>query len=75
MGDQRMTYSIVEFAEIMGISRTSAYALAARNELGIPVLKLGRRLMVSKASVDRLLGIAVTEAARSGQEPTSKAEQ
>ena len=49
----RQTYTIAEAASILGISRSSAYECARRGEL--PVVRLGRRLIVSAATLRRLL--------------------
>ena len=47
--------TIEEYARIQRISRTTAYELARRNELPIPVIRCGRRMFVSKLAVIRLL--------------------
>jgi excisionase family DNA binding protein len=44
---RRMTITVEEAAEILGISRTSAYLCATRHE--IPTLRLGRRVLVPVA--------------------------
>mgnify|MGYP001251445908 FL=1 len=41
---RRMTMTVEEAAEIVGISRTSAYLCAARGEL--PTCRFGRRVVV-----------------------------
>lgn len=50
------TMSVPDFAKIFGISRDSAYRLAVRDELGVRVLRLGRRMRIPTADVRRLLG-------------------
>jgi hypothetical protein len=52
----RATATIPEFARRFGIARSTAYELAKRNALPVPVIKLGRRLVVSRAAMERLLG-------------------
>lgn len=52
----RMTLTVEEAAEILGVSRNSAYALARIGEL--PTIRLGRRLVVPKAALERLLASA-----------------
>ena len=52
---QRLTMTISEFAEASGISRNLAYDLARRNELGVPVIRLGARMVLSRSSVIALL--------------------
>jgi excisionase family DNA binding protein len=49
------TYSIPEAAKQLGLSRSAAYAAAARGELPVPVLRIGSRLLVPRAALDRLL--------------------
>lgn len=51
--------SIEEFALLVGISRSHAYALAARDALPVRVIRLGRRVMVSRAEVEQLLGVSL----------------
>lgn len=47
--------TIEAFAGLVGVSRSHAYALAARDSLPIPVIRIGRRIAVSRAAVERLL--------------------
>lgn len=49
------TLTIEEVAERLGISRTLAYALAKADRLPVPVLRLGRRLVVGREALDRVL--------------------
>jgi len=46
-GMSRMTITVGEAAEMLGISRTSAYLCARRQE--IPTVRLGRRVLVPVA--------------------------
>lgn len=50
---QRLTYTVTEAGVILGLGRSAAYGAAARGEL--PVVKIGRRLLVPKLALDRLL--------------------
>jgi excisionase family DNA binding protein len=50
---ERETLSIPEVAVRLGIDRNSAYEAAKRGE--IPVIRMGRRLLVSRVWLDRLL--------------------
>lgn len=50
-----LTMTIEEVAVQLGIGRTLAYSLAQRNELPVPVLKLGRRLVVSRVALDQVM--------------------
>ncbi len=54
-GDGRLTMSLREFSEVSGLSRNTVYSLAARGELGVPVLRLGKRLLLSRRAVLRML--------------------
>ena len=45
-----------DVAQILGVSRCAIYAAAARGEL--PTLKVGRRILVPKAALDRFLDSA-----------------
>ncbi len=49
----RATYSISEAAEHLGISRGLAYEMARQG--AIPVLRLGRRLVVPRVALERFL--------------------
>lgn len=53
------TLGLLEAAEILGISRTKAYALAKSGELvaGVPVIRAGGRYAVSTAHLRRVLGL------------------
>ena len=53
MTANRMTVTVEEAAEILGISRAFAYALVRKDEL--PSLRLGRRLVVPRRALERLL--------------------
>lgn len=44
-----LTYSIEEVAEVLGISRATAYNLA--NSKGFPVLRIGKRMVVPKEAL------------------------
>jgi excisionase family DNA binding protein len=54
---ERKTISVEEAAKLLGISRGAAYAAAARGDL--PVIRIGRLLLISKVRMQRLLdGVA-----------------
>ena len=55
MSADSLVMGIPEFARVMGISRGTAYSLARRDELPIKVIKLGRRLVLSRRAVLALL--------------------
>jgi excisionase family DNA binding protein len=49
----RRTYTVPEVAEMLGISRSTAYVCIRRGE--IPSLALGRRVVISKMAFDAFL--------------------
>ena len=51
--EERLTYTLTEAARRLGISRALAYEAAHRGEL--PVCRIGRRLLVPRAALARLL--------------------
>jgi excisionase family DNA binding protein len=51
----RRTYTIEEVAALLGLSRNSAYMAARADRLPVPVIKIGKRMMVSRAALDRFL--------------------
>lgn len=57
--EKRLTLTVPEAAEALGISRMSAYA--AVREGTIPSLRIGRRLLIPRAGLDRMLAEASRE--------------
>jgi hypothetical protein len=58
------TVGVERAAALLGVSRGLAYAAARTGELaGVPVLRVGRRLLVPAAELARALGLAVAETA------------
>ena len=57
--DSRLVLSVTEAAAALGISRTHAYELVARGEL--PSLRLGRRIVVPRRGLERLLDAGVDD--------------
>ena len=56
----KLTYSIEEAAQLLGIGRNTCYEAVARGE--IPVIRIGpKRLLIPKAALDRLLAEAGRE--------------
>ena len=53
MEDERLTLTIEETAKLLGIGRQLAYERAKTGE--IPVIKIGRRLVVPRRALERLL--------------------
>ncbi|MET4149917.1 helix-turn-helix domain-containing protein [Bradyrhizobium sp. RT7b] len=53
--DGRSTFSVEEAGcEILGLSKVSAYAAANRGD--IPTVRIGRRLLVPRLALEKLLG-------------------
>jgi len=52
---ERRTYTIQETGELLGLSRNCAYVAARENKLPGPVIKVGKRMFVSRAALDRFL--------------------
>jgi excisionase family DNA binding protein len=50
---QRLTCTIDEAAELLGVSRHLAYRAANAGDL--PVIRVGRRMLVPRAALERLL--------------------
>jgi excisionase family DNA binding protein len=52
---EKQTLTIGEAAQILGLGRNSAYEAVRRGE--IPALKIGRRLIVPRPALERLLDL------------------
>jgi hypothetical protein len=52
--DDRSTFSVMETAEILGLSLWAAWQ--AVNKGDIPVIRIGRRTIVPRHSLEKLLG-------------------
>jgi excisionase family DNA binding protein len=50
-----LVMSVEEFAQAMQISRTFAYQLCRENKAPVPVIRLGRRMVLSRKAVDQVL--------------------
>ncbi len=51
----KLTYTVTETAELLGISRSSAYECVRRGE--IPSLTLGRRVVIPRRALESLLAV------------------
>ncbi len=51
---KRATYTVPEAGEKLGIGKNSAYEAAHTGQ--IPTIRVGRRLLVPRAALDRMLG-------------------
>ncbi len=49
----RQTYSVPGAARVLGISREAAYQAVARNEL--PSVRIGKRILIPRMALERLL--------------------
>jgi excisionase family DNA binding protein len=52
--NERLTYTVEEAAELLGISRNSAYEAVRKGE--IPTIRLGRRILIPRSRLEALLG-------------------
>lgn len=52
-GPDRLTLTVEEAAATLGVSRASAYEAVRRGE--IPAIRIGRRVLVPRVALDRLL--------------------
>lgn len=59
MNSYSLTMTIPEVARALGISRGLAYDLARRDALPIPVIRLGRRMVLSRKAVELLLSVDI----------------
>ena len=55
--DGRSTFSVEEAGEICGISRPSAYAAAKNGTL--PTVRIGRRRIVPRHALERMLDVSL----------------
>jgi excisionase family DNA binding protein len=53
--NERRTLTIPEVAAALGLARSTAYELAATDRLPVPTIRAGRRLLVSRAALERVL--------------------
>jgi hypothetical protein len=64
--DSRDAFSVEEAGKILGLSRASAFAAANRGD--IPVIRIGKRLIVPRRALERLLGATEADAHVGGQQ-------
>ena len=55
---RQQTLSVEDAGEILGISRSSAFQAAANGQL--PVIRIGKRLLVPRCALEQMLGEPVT---------------
>lgn len=51
----RLTLTVEEAAEMLGISRAFAYKLVKRDEL--PIVRLGRRVVIPRRAIETMLSV------------------
>jgi excisionase family DNA binding protein len=56
---ERLTVTVTEAAEILGVSRTSAYELVRAGAL--PSVRLGRRIVIRRTTLEELVGSALPD--------------
>ena len=52
---ERETLNLPELVPIFGVNRTTIYELAARDALPVPVIRIGKRRVVSRRAVEQVL--------------------
>ena len=55
---ERATMDVGEAAKLLGLSRNAAYAAVAAKQ--IPSLRLGRRIVIPRAALERMLEATVS---------------
>lgn len=55
VSNERLTINISEFAKLAGVSKNQAYSLAKQDRLGVKVIYLGKRMVLSRRAVLALL--------------------
>ena len=54
--EEKLVYTVEEAGKLLGIGRSAAYEAARCGEL--PVIRIGRRWLVSKVALDKMLAEA-----------------
>ena len=52
---EKMTFTVEEAAKILGLGRSGAYEAARRGD--IPTIRIGKRLLVPTAALERMLEV------------------
>ncbi len=53
---ERATLTVEQLAHVLGVSRTKIYEMIHTNELPVPSIRIGRRIVFSRAKVEEFLG-------------------
>ena len=56
---EQLTFSVSQTAKLLGVSRNGAYEAIARGQ--VPSIRIGRRLLVPRIALERMLGEAGRE--------------
>jgi excisionase family DNA binding protein len=56
MNSDRLVLTVEEAGQLLGLSRPSAYLAVKRGQ--IPIIKVGRRILVPKAALEKMLAEA-----------------
>lgn len=67
MGNKAVTLTVAEAAEILGISRSSAYEAVRVGQ--IPALTFGKRIVVPISALEELTGAALNQNEDQSQHP------
>ncbi len=67
MESNKLTFTVEEVAKMLGIGRNSAYEAVARGE--IPTIRVGKRLLVPKAALEKLLSGNQTKTIKPTNDP------
>lgn len=70
----RQTITLEELAETLGIGRSTAYQLAAEDQLPVPVICVGRRKVVARKAVDALLTAGQSQMTNQSADSVKEAE-
>ena len=54
--DERLIYNVVEASRILGLSRNTTYQACLTGQ--IPHLKIGKRILIPKVALDKMLAEA-----------------
>jgi excisionase family DNA binding protein len=55
--EPRATVDVATAAEILGVNKLTLYDAIRRGDSPVPVIKVGRRYLISKSELDRVLGV------------------
>ncbi len=53
---ERATLTVEQLAQVLGVSRSKIYEMIQTNELPVVPIRLGRRILFSRAKVEEFLG-------------------